>query len=395
MSAFRRTVYLTAVNVRSIPRRMGSSLVIVVGVAGVVAVLISVLAMASGFQRTIRDDGREDRAIVMTRGAETEAASSLSRESVAAILAAAGIRRESGDVIASADVLLVAPVARRRDGSDAHVTLRGVGPAIQKLRPEIRLIAGRMFQPAVHEVIVGVAAQSQFKGLQIGEWVRLQDGDWTIVGVFSTNGSLRESEILADAQTVLSAYKETAFNSVTVALESRSATATLEKVLGADPKLIVDVRSEPAYLATASKSIRRLLEATAYAIGGIMVVGALFGALNTMYSSVAARGVEIATMRALGFSPLAVLISVLVEALLLSLVGAVSGVAVAYAAFNGRAISTLGGAVWDSQLVYSLTLTPAVVSVAVGLACAIGLFGGLIPGLRAARLPVAEALRAI
>ncbi|MGH8177351.1 MAG: ABC transporter permease, partial [Steroidobacter sp.] len=385
---------VTAVNLRSIPQRLGNSLVIVIGVAGVVAVLLSALAMSSGFRRTIDSDARIDRAIVMTRGAENEAGSALSRANVAAVHAAPGVRRDSsGEPIVSGEVLLVAPVARKADGSDANITLRGVGGKLMSLRPEIKIIAGRMFQPALHEVLVGQSAQKQFAGLDIGSQVRLQEGDWTVVGVFSTNGSSRESELLADAETVMSAYRENTFNSVTVLLESQRGFNVFKDALSVDPTLIVDVRSEPEYLASVSQSINRLLKLVAYAIGGIMAIGAIFAALNTMYSSISSRAAEIATLRALGFGSGAVLASVLIEGLLLSAAGGAIGVAIAYFGFNGRAISTLGGAIWDSQLVYSLTITPSLIGIAVVLACAIGLMGGLLPGMRAARMPVAEALR--
>jgi putative ABC transport system permease protein len=380
-------------NLRSIPQRLGNSLVIVVGIAGVVAVLISVLAMSVGFAATIRGDGRSDRAIVLTRGAASEFESGLSRENVASARNAPGIKRDASDrPIVSAEVILVAPVARKRDNSDVNVTLRGVGGQYFVLRPELKLTGGRLFRPGTQELLAGEQARAQFSGLEIGSQVRLQDGDWTVVGIFAGSSGSRESELIADAQSVMSAYKLDGFNSLTVALDSAGSFPEFKDTLSRDPTLLIDTHTEPEYLATASSSVNRILQWVAYTIGSIMALGALFGALNSMHAAVAARSLEVATLRAIGFSPIAVALAVLIEALLLSLLGAAIGVAVAYTAFDGTVISTLGGAVWDSQLVYSLSITPAVVLTAILLACALGLLGGIFPAIRAARAHVATAL---
>jgi putative ABC transport system permease protein len=384
---------VTAMHLRSIPQRLGNSLVIVVGIAGVVAVLVSVLAMSLGFRTTINGDARADRAIVLSRGATAESESSLSRENVAAVMNASGIRHDARDrPIVSAEVILVAPVARKRDQSDVNITLRGVGEQYFAIRPELKLVSGRMFHAGRQELLVGASAMGQFAGLEIGNQVRLQDGDWTVVGTFAGANGSRESEVIADAQTVMSAYKLEAVNSVSVLLDSESPFSRLGEALAEDPTLSVDARTEPEYLATASSTVNRMLRIVAYGIGSIMALGALFAALNSMHSAVAARTVEIATLRAIGFSSVAVAFAVLVEALSLALVGATVGVAIAYAAFNGTTISTLGGALWDSQLVYSLSITPSLVMIAIALACALGLLGGIFPAIRAARSNVADAL---
>ncbi len=395
MRAAAQIVAVTAVGLRSIPQRLGNSLVIVIGIASVVAVLISVLAMSAGFERTIAGDARPDRAIILVRGADSEGSSALSREHVAAILTAPGIRLGlDRKPIVSAEVLLVAPVSRRSTGADAYITLRGVGDQHFRLRPELKLVSGRRFEPGLHELIVGEAAQSQFDGLEVGSRILLHDGDWTIVGVFAGGDSVRGSEVMSDAQTVMSAYKLDAFNSATALLADQGSLGTLQDALSRQPGLSVDVMAEPQYLAIVSRSINRLLRLVALAIGGIMAIGALFGALNTMYSAVASRSSEIATLRAIGFGSSIVLVALLIEALLLAALGACIGIAVAYLAFNGTAISTLGGSRWDSQVVYSLRITPALVTIATALACGIGLLGGLFPALRAVRKPVAASLRA-
>ena len=396
MSTTSQILALTAMNLRSIPRRLGNSMVIVVGIAGVVAVLISVLAMSLGFRTTLEGDGSADRTIVFSRGANAENESGLSRENVAAVMNAAGIRHDERDrPVASAEVILVAPVARKRDNSDVYVTLRGVGPQYFVLRPELKLVSGRLFRAGNQELLVGASASAQFAGLEIGNHVRLQDGDWVVVGTFAGGNGARESEVIADAQTVMSAYKLDSFNSVSLVRESGTPLASLKAALAQDASLLVDVHTEPEYLATASSSTNRMLQLVAYSIGSIMALGALFGALNSMQSAVAARTVEIATLRAIGFSSFAVAIAVLIEALLLAFTGAVAGAAAAYAAFNGTTISTLGGAVWDSQLVYSLNITPSLVLIAIVLACALGLLGGLFPAIRAVHTKVADALHEI
>ena len=389
----RQILALTGVALRSIPHRLGNSLVIVVGIACVVTVLLSLLAMLVGFSRTIQGDAREDRVLVITQGADSEGNSFLSRENADLVLAAPGIRRDpEGKPIAVAELVLVAPVIRR-DGRDAYITLRGTGPKLRELRPELELVSGRMFRPGLHELIVGRAAHLQFQGLGLGKVVRLHDGDWTIVGIFAGGDSVRDSEAIADATTIMDAYQVKAFNSVTASLKNRSSLALLQDALGREPSLSVNVLTEPDYLAMVSGDTNKLLATVAWLIGGIMGIGALFGALNTMYSAVAARMFEIATLRALGFAPTAVVGSIVVEATLLSLSGACVGIAAAYAMFDGSSVNTLGGSRWDSQLVYSLSVSPALILFATALACGIGILGGLFPAIRSINTPVADSLR--
>lgn len=388
-----QTLALTAHAIRHIPQRLGNALVIVVGIAGVVAVLMPVLAMYLSFRATITADGRPDRAMVLSLAQTTEYSSSLSRDSVAIISDAPGVRHDAkGEPLVSAEVVLPAPVSRKRDHSDVSITLRGVGPHYFEIRPELKLIAGRMYRPGTQEILVGTSAQSQFDGLGIGDRIHLQGGDWTVVGVFAGGSGARQSELIADAQTVMSAYKLDSFNSVTAELQSAHAFRTFETALSRDTRLFVSVRTEPEYLAQASADVNHLLRLVAYAIGSIMSLGAAFAALNATYSSVVARAVEIATLRAFGFAASSVALAVLIEALLLSLAGAAVGASLSYAAFGRATISTLGGALFDSQLVYSLTVTPRLVASTIILACALAMAGGLVPAIRAARANIAFAL---
>jgi putative ABC transport system permease protein len=395
MNVMHQIAAVTLLNLRNLPQRSGSSLVIVIGITGVVAVLISVLALSTGFRRTIDNSARADRAIVLSRGAESEGGSGLPRAAVAILLDAPGIRRNAdGRPVASAETLIVAPVARKSDGTDAYVTLRGTGPLASELRPEVRLVAGRMFQPAVRELIVGRAAQSRFAGVAIGDRITLRGGEWSVVGVFESGGNSHESGMLADAETVLSAYQARNFASVTVQLASPESFDRFKDALTTNPSLEVEVKREPDYVATVSRPLHRILDLVAYSIGGIMAVGALFGALNTLYSAVSARSREIATLRAIGFGSSAIVTSVFIEALLLTLLGAGIGAAIAYVLFNGHAISTIGGTLGGSQLVYQLIVTRELIFLGIALAVLLGFLGGLFPAIRAARLPIAAALRA-
>lgn len=383
---------VTTMNLRALPQRLGGASVVVVGIAGVVAVLVSVLAMATGFQRTVHNTGRDDRAIVLRGGSQAEINSTIARDQTLTILDAPGVRRDAdGRPIGCADAVTIVNLPRVEDGNASNVTLRGSCAQLTALRPELQLVAGRMFRPAVRELIVGLGAAQQFRGLALNSRIRFRDSEWTVVGHFSTDGDNHDSELIADADTVLSAFRRTLFQSVTVRLDSPAAFTRLKAALTSNPTLTVDVSRERDYYAEQSQQLTKLLNFLAYFVGGIMAIGAIFGAINTMYTAVAARTVEIATLRALGFSALPVVISVFVEALLLSLAGGAIGAALAWGFFNGNAVSTLGSNF--SQVVFRLTVTPELIATGMGLALLIGTAGGLFPAIRAARQPIVEALR--
>ena len=370
---------VTLNNLRSIPQRAGISAVIVIGIAVTVAVLVSVLAMAAGFGRTLSNTGREDRAMVLRGGSQSELASTLSRDNALTVQDAKGLRRDAdGKPIASAEMVAIVSLKQKNTGTKANVTLRGVGPKAFVLRPEIRIVAGRNFRPAVRELIVGKSALAQFEGLELGRHLTFHDGEWTVVGVFDSNGDSHESELMADSETVLSAYRRNLFQSVTLMLESRQAFDAFKDQLTTDPTLSVDVKRETDYFAEQSRQLSRLLFFVAYIVGGIMAVGAVFGALNTMYSAVASRSLEIATLRAIGFGALPVVFSVLVESLLLALLGGVLGAALAWTFFNGNSVNTLGSNF--TQVVFQLTVTPSLALSGIVLASVVGLLGGLFLG---------------
>lgn len=394
MKLFRQIGAVTAMNFRSLPQRATTSLVIVIGIAGVVAVLVSVLAMSTGLVRTMENSGRADRAIVMRNGSYAENSSALDRDSARLVRDAAGIKHDSaGEPIVSADTMRIQTVYKKDDNSEVNVILRGVGPKVHEVRPELQIIEGRMFKPAVTEVIVGKAAQGMYKGLEVGDTLVSRGATWSVVGVFSTGGDAHEASLLTDAETLISVDHRGSFQSVTALLESPTAFQAFKDSLNANPALAVEVLREREYYSQQSKTMSTIIKVIAYVVGGIMAVGAVFAALNTMYSAVSARLQEIATLRALGFGSTAMVLSVLAEALLLALLGGIIGALTAWVFFNGNVVSSSGGAM--GQMIFELTVSWQLMSLGVLWACVIGLLGGLFPAVRAARLPVATALRAI
>jgi putative ABC transport system permease protein len=389
MNVFKQIGVITLLNLRSIPRRLGSSSVVVIGIAGVVGVVISVLGMTNSLSKAIVDSGRPDRAIVLRAGANSEGASTLPVDTVVAIENTAGIARTpEGEPIASAEMLTAVNMLRKEDGTRAGIAVRGVAPESFELRPELQIVEGRRFRPGLRELIVGSSTQKEFQGLALGDVVGLRNGQWTIVGVYTTGGDAHESGLLVDADTLLSAYQRTIVNSVTVQLESADAFEDFKTALTTNPALSVTVERENDYFRRQSEDAGGIFSIVTGFVSGIMALGALFSALNTMYSAVSARTVEIATLRAIGFGAAGVVVSVLAEALVLAVLGALLGAAIAWLLFSGNVVS-LGG------LVIEMRVTPALLGVGIAWASTVGFIGGLFPAVRAARLPVATALRAV
>jgi putative ABC transport system permease protein len=390
---FKQLAAVIVMSLQTLPQRVGASSVIVIGIAGVVAVLVSVLAMGAGFQHTLADGGRPDRVIILRGGSDAELNSNLTRTDIATISNAPGLAKGAdGKALLSSELVTVVNVPKVDTGTDANVTLRGVGLALEAVRPELKIVAGRMFRPAVRELIAGAGAAKQFRGLAAGSVLHLRNADWTVTGVFTSNGDVHESELLADVDTVGSSIERNGYSSAVGLLTGAAEFARFKEALTTDPQLKVDVQREREYYAAQSKQLTQVINVVGKTVAIIMAIGAMFGALNSMYSAVAARGLEIATLRAIGFGALPVLLSVMIEALLLSLLGGIIGASLAWLFFNGHSVSTLGGAF--AQVVFQLTVTRALIITGIIWACVIGLLGGFFPALRAARLPVAEALRA-
>jgi putative ABC transport system permease protein len=387
---------VTVMNLRSIPQRLGTSLVIIIGIAGVVAVLVSVLAMSEGLLKTMRGSGRDDRAMVMRTGAANEMSSNISRDGVATIADAPGVKHtDDGKPIYSAETISLI-LMTKKDGTEVSVPLRGVGTYAFQLRPEIKITSGRMFEPTLNEVIVGKGALAQYSGLEVGSEITVRSTVWKVVGVFESNGDTHESELMTHNITLQTAMRRVgSAQVVTVLLNSPAAFAQFKDSLTSNPNLSVDVTNERDYFAQQSKGVGTLLSVIAYVVGSIMAIGAVFGALNTMYSAVSTRAVEIATLRAIGFGAGPIVTSVLVEAMVLALIGGAIGAFLGWLFFNGHTVSTAAGGVAAESRVFNLYVSANLVIVGIVWACFIGFIGGLFPSIRAARLPVATALRAV
>jgi putative ABC transport system permease protein len=396
MAWLNQIAQITLVNVRSIPRRVGSSLVVVIGIAGVVGVLVSVLAMAEGFRYTLSSTGRPDRVIMLRAGSDAELSSGVSRDQAVLLATLPAIRRDDGGrPLASAELVVMVDLPRKGETHPNNVPFRGVQPAAFAIREELRIVEGRAFARGVREVIVGRQAARQFEGLAVGQRIAFRDSDWTVVGIFESGGDVHESEIWSDAEVAMSAFRRTGFQSVTAALADGSA-AGLAELTGAikrDPRLSIGTLREPEYYAKQASVLANLISVLGYTVAAFMAVGAVFGALNCMYQAIASRQVEIATLRAIGFGGGPVVISVMVEALLLALVGGAVGGALAYVYCDGATLSTLNFNTF-SQVAFAFRVTPQLLVRGLVWALAIGAVGGLLPAVRAARLPVTTALRA-
>jgi putative ABC transport system permease protein len=397
MSLLKQIALVTEMNLRSIPRRLGSSSVIVLGTASVVAVLVSVMAMATGMMSTMQNTGRADRAIVLRHGSASETGSNLSQNTAAIVQDAPGIRRDAdGAPLTCPEVLAQINLRRNGDYADVNATMRGVGRKLLQVRPEIKIIQGREFAHGTSEAIVGKAATAQYNGMKIGDKFTTRGGTWTVVGVFSSAANSRESEVMVDVDTLMSLEQRFDFQSITVLLSSPDSFDQFSDSLVANPAVSVDVVREKEYFKRQSKTIASVLFLMVYIVGGVMSLGAVFGALNTMYSAVSGRIREIATLRAIGFGAIPVLMSVLIEALMLAAIGGAIGGGLAWIFFDGLTFSSsAGGAARGGHIVFELTVTLQVIAIGLACACTIGFVGGLFPALRAIRVPVAEALRAI
>ncbi len=389
----RQTLSITGVGISTLRQRIGASLVVVVGIAGVVAVLVAMLAMGEGFQSTLQQTGSDDTAIVLRGGSNAELNSVLDRDSVNVITQAPGVvRGADGKPLASAELSVVANMPKRSDPSaDANVQIRGVGEQAWALRPNVKIIAGRRFKPGLRELTVGQGALRQFVGLELGKQLRIAGQEWTIVGEFAS-GDSHDSELWGDAQTVAAAYRRgNSAQSVTVRLTSAAAFDAFKAALASDPRLKVDVSTTREYFSKQSEGLTKVIRVVGITVGVIMAIGAIFGALNTMFAAIAAREREIATLRAIGFRGLPVVVSVLLETMLLALLGGLLGGLISWLIFNGYTASTLGSNF--TQVVFQFKVSPQLLWLGIKWAMAIGFVGGLFPALRAARLPVTTALR--
>ncbi len=388
-----QVVSVTKFGLLSIPQRRGSALASVIGIAGVVAVLVSVLSMATGFRKTMSGSIPPDAVIVLRSGADSEMVSGLTRPDTRLIADAPGLARGPDGPLASSELFAIIDLPKRSTGTDVNVPMRGVERAAFQVRDKLKIVEGRAFDWGKNEVIVGTGAASQFSGMQVGGTIKVGREQWPIVGIFSAGGGTAESEVWTDATMFQGAFNRgDSFQAVYGKLRSPDAFTQFKDSLTTNPQLDVKVERQAEFNEAQSAAMTKMINTLGVLIAGLMAVGALFGALNTMYSAVSARTREIATLRALGFGRGSVVVSVMLESLALALIGGLIGAALAYLFFNGHQTSTMNFQSF-SQVSFAFAVTPALLIKGITWAAVIGLMGGFFPALRAARLPIASALR--
>ena len=388
-----QTVIISALSVRTIPRRLSSSAVAVIGIAGVVIVFVAVLSIGEGFRAAMANAGSPNRALVMRGGADSEMTSGFSGAEADIIKEAPGLRRDDNRPAASAELYVLVDLNKRSTGTAANVPLRGVEPIALQVRDEVHLVDGRLFQFGTNEAIVGRSANRQFAGIDLGSEFTSGNLKIKIVGIFESRGSVSESEIWCDSRLIQGVYQRgNSYQSVVAALDSPDSFDTFKNWLTANPQLNVQVRRETEYYAQQSQVMTGLINGIGYTVAVLMGIGAVFGAILTMYTAVSTRTREIATLRALGFNAGAVLISVLAESLALAALGGILGGATAYLAFNGYQTSTMNFQTF-SQVAFAFAVTRSLMIQGLSYALVMGLVGGLMPAIRASRLPIATALR--
>ena len=388
-----QTIAVTALNLRTVPQRLASSAVAIVGIAGVVVVLVSVLSIAAGFTAAMRDSGSPARALVMRSGADSVMTSGISGPEVEIIRQAPGMRRDGQTALASAELYVVIDLPKRSTNTGANVPMRGIEASALAVRDEISLVEGRMLEFGTTEVVVGRGASGQFAGLTIGSEITSGQNTWKVVGVFEADGGVAETEIWCDARVLQGAYRRgNTFQTVLARLESTGEFDTFRDWLTSNPQLNVQVRRETEYYAQQSRALSSLIQGVGFGIAILMGIGAVFGAILTMYTAVSTRSREIATLRALGFNTTSVVVSVLAASLALAAIGGIIGGIAAYAGFNGYQTSTMNFQTF-SQVAFAFQVTPELLGLGLAYALLMGLVGGLLPAVRAARLPIPTALR--
>jgi putative ABC transport system permease protein len=389
----RQTLTVTILGVRTIPQRLGPSVVAVVGIAGVVVVFVSVLSIGEGFRAALVGAGSPDRAIVMRNGSASEMTSGLTGPETEIIKQAPGIARVGGKLMAASEMYVVIDLDKRSTGTPANVPIRGVEPTSFDIRPDLHLVEGRLLQFGTNEAVVGRAAVRQFSGIDLGSEYATKQMTLKIVGIFESNGSVAESEIWCDSKTLQGAYRRgNSYQSVLAKLDSPASFQPFKDWLSTNPQLNVTTKLESDYYAAQTQVMTSLINGIGYTIALLMGVAAVFGAILTMYTAVATRTREIATLRALGFNAWSVVASVLGESLSLAAIGGVAGGLLAYVAFNGYQTATMNFQTF-SQVAFAFAVTPALLTQGVVYALVMGFVGGFFPAIRAARLPISVALR--
>jgi putative ABC transport system permease protein len=390
-TAGRQIGSVARVGIATIPKRLGASAVVVAGIAGVVGVLVGLLAIGEGFEKTLTQTGNDQTLIVLQSGARSEAASALGRETPAIVSQALQVQRSAdGQAMISPELLVGASLKKRATGRESNVALRGVGARAWELRPQVQMTAGRMFQSGLHELVVGRDVQQQFAGTELGATLTLQGQAWTVVGSFDSSDA-HNSEMWADTDVLGSAFRRANVkSSLLLRLNASTALSEFKAQLSTDPRLRVDVLTTRQYYSRQSERLATLIRGFGVTVAAIMALGAIFGALNTMYTAVATRAREIATLRAIGFRSAPVIVSVMLETMLLAAMGGVVGAGIAWLLFDGFNASTMGS---GGQIMFAFDVSPELLGNGLLAALSIGFIGGLLPAIRAARIPIATALR--
>jgi len=387
MHAVRHVWLLTVSAIGSIPQRLGTSAVTVISIATVMGVLVAMLALGQGLEVLVHSDVRDDQAVVVSRGADSPLQSSLPNTILAGIADKPYIKRDSAGrpEIFGAVFMFINEV--NRQNQRGTVSLYGITPLFPEINPGINIIEGRWFRPGLHELIVSNLMRQRFRGLDVRDEVKVRGTPWKIVGAYESSQRALENSVIGDADTLLAAFPQSTFNAVNVILQSPSAFTAFKNAVTGDPTLMADVKTQADSNEAILKSRRQLLDFISYFLGGLMALGAACGALASLYASVDARKVEIATLRAIGFRGMPVVVSVLAEGVLLAIPAALLGAAIVWYLFNGHVVVA-------AQITFPMAVTPRLVLIALAWALSIAIIGGILPSIRAARVPVATAIRA-
>jgi putative ABC transport system permease protein len=390
----RQTVAVMMMNLRTVPARLGSSAVAIIGIAGVVVVFVSVLSISEGFSSAMAGSGSAGRALVLRAGSDTEMTSGVDGTEARIIKDAPGIRHDGSNVLASAELYVIIELPKKSaPDSPANVPLRGIETPGVQTREEVSIVEGRMFRFGTNEVIVGRAASRQFVGLNVGDTVVSGQNKWQVVGIFEADGGVAETEVWCDVHVLQGLYQRTnSFSVVYVKLDTTDSFAAFSQWLMANPQVHVSIYRENEYYRSRSEAMTRMIDTLGFGVASLMGIGAVFGAILTMYTAVASRTREIATLRALGFNTTSVVLSVLTESIVLGGIGGLIGGLGAYLAFNGYQTSTMNFQTF-SQVAFAFRVSPRLLATGLFYALSIGLIGGLLPAIRAARLPISSALR--
>ena len=386
---------ITGMNIRTILQRSGASIVIIIGIAGSVAVMVSLLAMAEGLSKTIASTGQEDRALIFREGSNSEMSSGIAMTDLAIIENTQGIKKSEDGPMIAAEIFTIIDLKKKGAVDTSNLPLRGVQEMSFKIRPELKIVEGKNFFPGKGEIIVGKGAANEYEGLELGNKIKIRDSEWTVVGIFSTGGDVHESEIWADLAVTQGAFRRGASASIAIVqMEENASITDLGATLELDPRLDLKVQGEVDFYEEQSSGASSLIQAFGYTVAVIMAIGAVFAALNTMYSAVSTRLVEIGTLRAVGFHGSSVLFALMIESMFLALLGGLLGAGLSYLIFNGYTVSTLAS-VSFTQTAFDFAVTGEIIGQGLILALIVGFLGGLLPARRAATQDITEALRAI